>query len=363
MLCSRKLYKSIFLILLVIITFSCKSKQQATYDYSYYSELIQDSTQADSIKKEIFNKNQYTEKNIRLLSKYYIRSGNYSELFRYFKPVFEKAMITHEYDVSTYSGAFLATAYLELDKIDSMAYYINRILKYTDNNNPNDIYYTGLIHNLSAINAIRYNMNYTEALKHYQIAREAMEKLRDSTNLSVVLINIAGIFSMRQDTSGFLYARKAYDLSKSSDNNILKIRTSILMGNQHFLLEDIDSALFYLNMAVDYINRYDIERNSKIQVNMLLGKIYHYNNQNIKAEQCFIEAISEMRNREDLNGFDIQTYIAYGDLKMDMKDYGQAINLYKAGLSISQSNKNNENTYILLEKLSKAYELLNNPIH
>lgn len=338
-----------------ILISSCSDNPHTLYQEVQvdYTDYISTPEEADSIRNLIVEKQLFSERNIRLLSQYYIGTRKFDELLTVLKPLFSYGVQKKCPQLVLYSGAYLASIYIELDKRDSMIHYLNPTLRIDSIYPGLDKHYSGMIHNLAAIYNIRNDLDYTTALYHYQIAKDATESNRDSLNLSIVLANIGKIFSIRQDSSGFNYIKTALNLSRNVDNTYLKTRLLILLGEQYLLRDIPDSAIY----CIELIDTQSISnKNNLLLYHLLAAKTLKKLEKQEEAEKHFAAAIANISERPDMNGYDIPTYIAYGDLKKDMGKYEESVNLYRKGLEIADKNSNREHNYDIYLKMSDTYE-------
>lgn len=357
-----KYFFHIYILFFVFVFDACRNVGEKVD----YGEEIYKKSQADSIYGLIVSKHDVSERNIRLFSRYCIGQENYEELFALLNPLFLEGMENDNHALVVYSGAFIATAYLELDNIDSVSHYVRYLLKADSLMASENKHYSGMIHNLAAISCVRRSLDYTTALHHYQIALEATKAQKDSNSNAIVLANIARIYSLRQDTSGLKYLREAMNLftpppyTKNADEvNELERRLLILMGEQYLLRGMTDSADFYLTIALGVEGEDALGKNNSLFANMLAGKVCHKKGEYAKAEEHFKIALSFIQDMQGKSGYDIQTLCGYGDLKRDMLDYGTAMYYYRKGLEFAENNHNIEYLYNIWGKMSGLYESMN----
>lgn len=348
-----------WLIVSVLILFfeGCSGNNVGT---DKYSDFISSKEQADSVRRLIVDCSDFSERNIRLLSEYYIHRGEQESLVPLLKSLYSIGIRENNNELALCSGSFLATSYMELDKQDSMCIYLYPVLKidslYPDINK----YYSGMIHNLAAIHSMRNELDYVNALRHYQIALNVTEKQGDSLNLSIILANMGKIFSTRKDTAGLKYVKTALQVSRNTGNDKLKARLLILLADQWLLRGCVDSAYLCIPSIFELIDSSGFEQNNVSLAHLLAGKTMAMKGKQQEAENHFKAAVASICDRYDRNGYDVPIYMAYGDLKNDMGQYDEAIELYREGLAISEQNKNSEYSYELYRKMSDTYEMFGN---
>lgn len=130
-----------------------------------------------------------------------------------------------------YSGAFASQACVFSNRFDSAFYYLNHIMPMMESEYSDD-FLNALVYNTMAVYSLNTQMDYSSALRYYEAACSSLERSGDMVNLSALLCNIATLYYILRDSTGFDYALRAYELNKASPEvrAYTMTRSSILLA-------------------------------------------------------------------------------------------------------------------------------------
>lgn len=282
---------------------------------------------------------------------YYTQTGQLEELKRHALPVYEAAESSGNDIVRAYSGSYLAQTYLNTDRYDSMKYYLAQVESIVRRH---DIrFLTAMNSNTSAIYAIKVDVDFVEALRHFNIALDMAQQTGNHTSEGIVLCNIAYTYLKRYDITGLQYARSAYDLGKEREDRYLLGYGTILMAKLLLLDEEYDSALEYAAELLELSELPGHERHRLVAF-LLHGDIYARKRQPRRAEEYYDKALEELG---DTGGTSlIETSLSYGNFLLTQERFGEAEGIFSSGLTASDNTRNMENRHELLLGLWKSYE-------
>ena len=104
------------------------------------------------------------------------------------------------------------------------------------------------------------------------------------------LSSIASIYFQKQDSTGFSYACRAYDMARRHDISLAMYVASLNMANYMYNRGETARALEYLNEGAGYARRYDM-KSEEVYLNSFMGDIYERMGDNGRAEQYHLKAL------------------------------------------------------------------------
>lgn len=250
-----------------------------------------------------------------------------------------------------YTGISIAQAYVLLDKdYDSTKNFIGKIRPYFEEKpNPRaaSMFWSTLGHF-----ALKYELDYPEALQCYLNAYEASQALGNVNSQIVMLYNIVNIFYTRSDRHGYRYAEKVLELSENDTtvNIFSKIAANLAMAQMLCLSDKPKEALEFLQQAHVMSISENVTYYEPI-LQLLYGDIFSMSEDFERAEACYKQALAASANTEPSTVTLI--YLNNGKMYEKAGKYDQAIELYLRGLRISSKTHNMEFRKELLRRTSE----------
>lgn len=138
---------------------------------------------------------------------------------------------------------------------------------------------------MSNMALIRRNQSqFEEAMNYYYEALSLKEEINDSSGIAYVLNNIAITFAIQnQHESAIPYFYKARNIYKKLGNDNRFYASTLDVGGLNLETGNLDSALYYVQMATDYFEKVD-SKMSLGRCYYLLGRIYNASEQYDKSE-------------------------------------------------------------------------------
>ena len=133
--------------------------------------------------------------------RYCTEKGYFDVIIDGFPSVFRHAEAEGDGRMALNCGLYLSQAYLFKDRLDSCYYYLDRVSPLVDSTG----FQAAMMHNISAIYAVKAYTGYADALDHFRKAYEISQG--DTLNMGVMLMNITTIYLTRRDTSGLPIVR------------------------------------------------------------------------------------------------------------------------------------------------------------
>lgn len=175
----------------------------------------------------------------RIVWSYYTERGDYDTVVLYAEPVFRRtAGRPDKQKLWLYAGAFSSQACVFQNKFDSAAYFLNRIMPFVEERDSGEDFLSALVHNTAALYSLKTELDYSAALEHYEAVCSSLERSGDMLNLSTCLCNIASIYWILRDSSGFKYAERAWELNHEGGGGVRAYTmalSSILLGQMYYL--------------------------------------------------------------------------------------------------------------------------------
>lgn len=249
----------------------------------------------------------------------------------------------------------LAQAYLFNGDYDEARKCLSAVDAFVDSNPQSispDIAIT--YHNVSAILAVKENMDYSKALDHLLQALELAED-ENGYNYCSLLCNIASIYCERGDTSGRKYAVKAYSIAGSLKDKSSMCYSSMLMAETSVLSGDYDTALVYADKAAEIADDYgDKYRNL---LDMLYGDIHAGLEEYSKAEVFYSNITGRENEAENCVESEmlIETYMKRGDICLRTEKFDSALTFFYHAMELSRSTNDVSSIGQLYLGLSDSY--------
>lgn len=255
-------------------------------------------------------------------------------------PYFYRSLAKRDTLSVQYAGILMAQAYLLLDAdYDSTRRFLSELKPYFDKRTQPNI--TSIYHNVMGHWALKYELDYSQALTSYLEAFEYAGKTKDFNNQIVMLYNIVNIFYVRSDGHGTKYAEQALLLSQEHRVDVFhKIAAHIAKAQMCCLSSENEEALTYLQRAQTMAQSERISYWAPT-ISLLHGDIYsEWGGDFDSAKRCYEEALTQSSHTEPSTVSLI--YLNYGSLYEKTKEREKALDMYLKGLKLSYETNNME---------------------
>lgn len=289
--------------------------------------------------------------NIQLWTKM-SRAMRNADLIKHATKVYYRAQNNGLDSLMSFSAAYISQSYLLLNDLDSVQLYLFRVdRQYVEK----DLVLKAMVHNVAATYAMKAQLDYSNALKEYMEALEAMEKGGYVDNQVAILCNIANIYFEREDSTGLRYADRAYELSSKYNFQHLNIHTGLVKSQMLYLSQRWNETLELL--AITYQKADNLGYTAYLPIlNMTYADVYYRIGRPEKARKYYEKALSDKNNIE--SGSTIQILQHYADFLIHNGECVKSTSLYREALSLSYSTGNIESRNKILLGLSDALFLL-----
>lgn len=336
-------YKHIYLLittLVLLCTGSCKEEEKpapAARKLSYEECL------------NVLKDNPYDLDANRTRWIHFSRKGMFDSILVYSWPLANNREHT---ELAAYAGINIAQSHLFLENYDSVKIYIDRLTsRYKDEKLPLNWYV--ILNNILGAYSIKVNLDYPKAMEHFKTALEYADRMGDKRNACIFLCNIVNIYTIRNDSSGVSYAKRAYEISNILKDPYMQCFATTSYAIMLYLKEDYANSLKYAKEAQKILEEHQVNA-LKAQTYLIIANIYSGTHVTDSAKVFFRKAMDWMDTS------DPSTYIklcySYGQCLMNDGEYKEAEKLMKKGLEISENFNNIEYRDMLHLNLSKIYE-------
>lgn len=163
------------------------------------------------------------------------REKAYDEVIRSARFAFEKGESDGNRSLSVYATAYLAQSYMLKDDDDSTCYWLAESFERIGKLPREDLFIVGTVNNIAGIRAMRSESDYSSALRYFKAALSAVEKAGDTLNQGAILQNIAHIYQVREDVSGFDYALRSYELVAARGGVNARSTAAVVLSSMYVL--------------------------------------------------------------------------------------------------------------------------------
>lgn len=266
------------------------------------------------------------------------KNGKHDELIRSALAVYENAEETQDWRLKESAGIYLSQAYLATGKYDSVYYYLDAVEEGVETGT--DIGLKIIMNNVKAILAVSVEMNYADAFKYFQLALNLSEENDMPYQKPLLLCNIAHLYEIRNDTTGFSYAKQAYDICKTSGDTYILPSAIILLSQMYSLKGEYGEAMKY---AEELMSVSDAANNVSYRqiAYQLMGMIYENEGCNEDARRSYDSALLLNDNVDDYSA-KISIYLAYGNFLRNMGDMEAARKMFETGLKMAMDRRSVE---------------------
>lgn len=268
-------------------------------------------------------------------------------------PVFYRSIAAHDTVAIQHAGVFMAQAFLLRDmSSDSTRSFIEQLKPFFSRGPHPNI--AAVYYNIMGHWALKYELDYSEALSNYLKAYECAKEAGHVNNQIVMLCNIVNIFYVREDDHGAKYAEDALLLAESEKANAFyKIAANIAAAQVRYLSSETGESMAFLQKA----HAITLEENVAYWfpvISMLYGDLYRTAGDFDRAKEHYTEALAQTTPNTEPSTVS-QIYLNFGRLYEDMGDKKNAIALYMKGLDVTDETNNMEFRKELLKRVAALW--------
>lgn len=281
----------------------------------------------------------------------FTKSGRFSELVDFATPVFYRYKDDSLSVIAADACAYIAQAYVYMDKYDSIAYYLECVDRYRALK-ANDISWNYIVNNTSALWSIKMKGDYDNALAFYLKSLYDVDSAGENRTKIVVLSNIVSLYRSLKNPDGLPYAEMAYRIGGTIGDDYYLASGAYSLASMLYLNGDMEGAMKYVSEAIDIAGDRDMDY-VLAESYLVCGDIYAAQFEYDKAEKYYGEAMKYALN--GMNGMYVKSCLAYGRMYNVRKDTDKSLFWLKKGLEKSDATGERECYVQLLKAISVAY--------
>lgn len=229
----------------------------------------------------------------------------------------------------------LGIAHLRLAKFDSSAYYLQKgiALSTEQNNQP----MTASFYNMMG-NVLKEKNNYNEAVDYYLKATEIFEQVQDDDGLTQSLSNIGNLQNLMGDYDKALeYAQQSLVIAEKINKQPSIAYSNRLLGRIYRKLQKYDDALLVYQKAIEVYEALDARRDVSETLTSM-GNIYYEKEDLHKAKSYYTRSLSISKSLSDSANM-TYSYAALGYASAQLKQHAQAVLYFDSTIRIARQIK------------------------
>lgn len=218
-------------------------------------------------------------------------------------------------------------------------------------------------HNDSALASVYnglgiYTTNYlsdnNEALRYLFLGIDAAKRAGHNRLHSILLSNVATMYSMANDRSALRYAIECYDHGRESNDVTLEYIGAVNIASAYLSNGTFDRALEYIRKAEMLLHTNDIHNYSNLYTTY--GLICQALNDPQEAEAYFSQAI----NPPDNSPIDLRSYINLAKIAANKKEYDKSLSYLNEALKHCADTKEAISKIEILHQFALTYKAMGN---
>lgn len=310
-----------------------------------------DFASAIEAKKKLLEENPEDKRTLKEIGFLYLHQANFDEAIRYGTQLKNKGYQTEDYDFSILFGhIILGQAYMMKGE-RSKAYNNLNQAKFIAESNENDSALCSIYNGLGLFSS-NIDNDYYRSIDFFLKGIDAAKKAQHEQMHSILLINISGIYYLRNDATGLSYALEAYKRGHKSANPYIIFAASCNAAYSYFLQGKYKEALQYIKEAEFLMTRNGFHDQTNIYA--LYGHILLRTN-NIEEAMTYFEQGLKLRDKAQTSSI-VYTLYGYAKALRQSASIDKAISALNEALEITYEKNNSIYRNKVLKELSLCYE-------
>ena len=208
------------------------------------------------------------------------------------------------------------------------------------------------VYNGLGLYASNVQKDYYLSLTYFFKGVEAAKRSKYDRLYSIILVNIAGIYYLKNDPSGLKYALECYDLGHKQKDPYLIYSGSTNVAYMYYLKKDYRTALKYIQEAEFVMTQNDFYDQSNIY------NLYGYILSNLNGDDEAISYFQKALDYKDQGQTSsvMNAYLGYANILIKRHQYPEAIQMLNAGIELSKKQESPIYRSDLLKSLAQCYE-------
>ncbi len=306
---------------------------------------------AIKVELQLLKTNPKNKEALRKVSFLYLNKADYNKAILYGKKLFAIGSAEKDYNHAViYSHICLGQAQMMIGNAkEAYTHLIQARLIGESNKNDSALcsVYNGL-----GLYASNVQKDYYLSLTYFFKGVEAAKRSQYDRLYSIILVNISGIYYLKNDPSGLKYALECYDLGHKRKDAYLIYSGSTNVAYMYYLKKDYPTALKYIQEAEFIMIQNDFYDQSNIY--NLYGYILSNLNRDEEAISYFKKAL-KLKEQGQTSSV-MNAYLGYAKILIKQRNYSQAIQMLNIGIELSNKQESPIYRSDILKSLSQCYE-------
>ncbi|SDH99227.1 tetratricopeptide repeat protein [Bacteroides ovatus] len=286
----------------------------------------------------------------------YLNKADYDNAIVYGNQLFDIGYKEQDYNRAVlYSHICLGQAHMMKGNADKAYSHLGQAQAIGESNKNDSALCS--VYNGLGLYASNVQKDYYLSLTYFFKGIESAKRCQYDRLYSLLLCNIAGIYYLKNDSTGLKYALECYELGHERKDAFLIYIGSANAAYMYYLKGEYQTALKYIQETEFVMIQSDFYDQSNVY------NLYGYIVSKLKNDD---EAISYFRKSLEMKEHGhtssiINAYLGYSDILMKRKQYEQAILMLNEGVALSDNQTSAIYRGNLLKSLARCYEDLGNP--
>lgn len=315
------------------------------------SEAQEEINSAIKVQLEYLQGHPQDKEALRKVSFLYLNKADYDQAIFYGRQLFDIGYDDQDYNRAViYSHICLGQAHMMKGNVKEAYSHLGQA-QLIGESNKNDSALCSVYNGLG-LYASNVQKDYYRSLAYFFKGVEAARRCHYDRLYSILLSNIAGIYYLKNDSTGLKYAFECYELGHERKDPYLIYSGSTNTAYMYYLKGEYNTALKYIQEAEFTMVQNDFYDQSNVY--NLYGYILHQLNKDEEALAFFQKAL-DLKEQGNISSV-MNAYLGYAGVLMKHHQYEQAVRMLRSGIDLSYQQANAIYRSDLLQALSRCYE-------
>lgn len=308
-------------------------------------------TEAVNLQKKLLQENSRNVKALKEISFLHLHQANYDEVIRYSEQLLDIGYQSEDYNYAVLY-AHIALGQANMMKGNKNDAYANlHKAKAIAESNQNDVALCSVYNGLG-LYAANIEKDYYQSIDLFFQGIEAAKRSGNSQLHTILLINISGIYYLKDDPIGLLYSLDAYERGHKESNPYHIFAASTNTAYMYYLCGDYEKALQFIKEAEFLMKRNDFYDQTNVYA--LYGHILLAQGNTDEAIVYFERGL-ELRDKAQTSSV-VYTLYGYAKALHEKQVMSKAIPVLEEALALTLTENNPIHRDRLLKELSLCYE-------
>lgn len=281
---------------------------------------------------------------LRSFAGFYLSTEDFSKVISYAGKLKSLGERNNNVRYIAYANVYLGQAHLMSNQTDIATMYLNQALRQATLIGNDSILCS--VYNGLGLYTANVEADFNGSIEYFFKGIEAATRSSFDRLYNILLCNISGVYLLKEDPAGLIYAQECYEYGHSVSDPFLSLWGSVNSAKMYNLLGEYDEALKYIKEAEFLLQRNGYKDQTHIYT--AYGEILYGLKQEKESEKYFKEALKYIDEAQISSVAGL--YLSYSRLLMFQERYYEAIPLLNNGIEISK----NANNQIFIKDLYRA---------